>query len=243
MKIALLSDIHANMTALEAVMDDAAAQGVDGGAWASGDIVGYGPDPNECLARIQDEASLVVAGNHDLAAIGSISTHEFNPYAAAAAEWTAEELSESSRSYLEGLPATREQEPFTVVHGSPRDPVWEYLLTVEAAQANLDHYTTPGCMVGHSHLQFLLRMSAEVPAPAPTPLNEPMDIGPDRFYINPGSVGQPRDGDPRAAYAILDWGGGTIEFRRVEYEVSATQKRMAEAGLPAPLIDRLSWGR
>ena len=243
MKIALLSDIHANLTALEAVLQDAAAAGVDGGAWVAGDIVGYGPDPNECIDRLRDDAEVAVAGNHDLAAIGSITTAEFNPVAASAANWTAGELTDVSRSYLEGLPRKYEQPPFTIVHGSPRDPVWEYLLTVEAARANLDHFSTPGCMVGHSHLQFLIHMAGRIPKPAPTPLNRPLDIGPERFYVNPGSVGQPRDGDPRAGYAILDRDNETVEFRRVEYDIVATQERMTEAKLPKRLIERLTWGR
>ena len=243
MRIALLSDIHANLTALDAVLADAEAQGVDGGAWVAGDIVGYGPDPNECIARLQESSAMAVAGNHDLAVIGRMATDEFNPYARSAAEWTGGVLTDESRAFLEGLELKQERAPFTIVHGSPRDPVWEYLLTIEAARENLKHYDTTGCVIGHSHIQFLIHITDELPEPKPTPLDEPLPVGPDRFYVNPGSVGQPRDGDSRAAYAVLDWEDGTVEFKRVEYDIASTQQRMAEAKLPSRLIERLSWGR
>lgn len=244
MRIALLSDIHANLTALEAVLGDALNHGVDSGAWVTGDIVGYGPDPNECTEAVAAEGQKVVAGNHDLAAVGRIGTEEFNPYAAAAATWTSKQLDEKARSYLAGLPTREENAPFTLVHGSPRDPVWEYLLTVEAAYANLDHFSTPGCVVGHSHLQFFFAVSERGVPPAPTPVNEPVELpAADRFFVNPGSIGQPRDGDPRAAYAILDWERGTVTFRRVPYDIASTQGRMMDAGLPRPLVERLSFGR
>ena len=149
MKIALLSDIHANLAALEAVLADVDSCAADT-AWAAGDTVGYGPDPNACIDIVKQRCSLVVAGNHEAAAMGRISTDNFNPYAAAAARWTAESLTEESLSFLQGLPEHEEHPPLTLVHGSPKDPTWQYLLSVEAAFENLAYFETPGCVVGHS---------------------------------------------------------------------------------------------
>jgi len=244
MRIALLADIHANLTALQTVLDDAVRRGVDGGAWVAGDTVGYGPDPDECIRAVADLGAIAVAGNHDLAACGRISTEDFNPLAATAMEWTVRQLSADSKTWLSALPLKVAKPPFTLVHGSPRDPIWEYLLTVEAAEENLHYFDTPGCVVGHSHLQFVFHVSEAGAEPQPVVLDKPVILDPEsRFYINPGSVGQSRDGDPRAGYAVLDWDAGEVEFHRVPYDIAATQARMRRARLPEPLITRLSVGR
>ena len=243
MKILLLSDIHANLTALEAVMVNVAKLAPIDAIWVSGDTVGYGPDPNECIELVRENANMVVAGNHELAAIGKLSTEEFNAYAAAAADWTQKSLTDSVAEYIAEMPLRLEHGDFTLVHGSPRDPVWEYLLTDDGFRANLDHFETPGCVVGHSHMQFMVQIPDDGAMVVRAEQDVVVNIGDDRFFINPGSVGQPRDGDPRAAYAIYDEGERTVTFKRVEYDIGATQKRMESAGLPEVLADRLSHSR
>ena len=243
MKILFLSDIHANLTALEAVMADVAELAPIDAIWVSGDTVGYGPDPNECIELVRESANMVVAGNHELAAIGKMSTEEFNAYAAAATDWTQKCLTDSVAEYIAEMPLRLEHGDFTLVHGSPRDPVWEYLLTDDGFRANLDHFETPGCVVGHSHMQFMVQIPDDGAMVVRAEQDVVVNIGDDRFFINPGSVGQPRDGDPRAAYAIYDEGERTVTFKRVEYDIGATQKRMESAGLPEVLADRLSHGR
>ena len=243
MKILFLSDIHANLTALEAVMVNVAKLAPIDAIWVSGDTVGYGPDPNECIELVRENANMVVAGNHELAAIGKLSTEEFNAYAAAAADWTQKSLTDSVAEYIAEMPLRLEHGDFTLVHGSPRDPVWEYLLTDDGFRANLDHFETPGCVVGHSHMQFMVQIPDDGAMVVRAEQDVVVNIGDDRFFINPGSVGQPRDGDPRAAYAIYDEGERTVTFKRVEYDIGATQKRMESAGLPEVLADRLSHSR
>ncbi len=243
MKILLLSDIHANLTALEAVMAAVADSGPIGAIWVSGDTVGYGPDPNECMELVRDSADMVIAGNHELAAIGKMSTEDFNAHAAAVTEWTQKTLTDSVAEYIAGLPLRLEQGDFTLVHGSPRDPVWEYLLSDDGFRANLDHFESPGCMVGHSHYQFLVQIPEGAAMVAQSEQDIDLPVGDGRFFVNPGSVGQPRDGDPRAAYATYDDEDRAVTFRRVEYDIGATQQRMESAGLPEPLIERLSHGR
>jgi diadenosine tetraphosphatase ApaH/serine/threonine PP2A family protein phosphatase len=241
MKIALFSDIHANLAALEAVLVDVDSCAVDT-AWAAGDTVGYGPDPNACIDFVRQRCSLVVAGNHEAAATGRISTANFNPYAAAAARWTAEALTEKSLGFLKGLPEREEHPPLTLVHGSPKDPTWQYLLNVEDIFDNLAYFDTPGCVVGHSHLQFMFDVDNVATSLKPVEIETTLDLPMGRYYLNPGSVGQPRDGDARAAWALVDLVARTVEFRRVEYDIPATQAKMEAEGLPAMLISRLSSG-
>lgn len=248
MRIAVLSDIHANLPALEAVLDHAARGGTVDALWCLGDTVGYGPQPNECIARLREFPHLAVAGNHDHAAIGRLGTEEFNPYAAEAARWTARHLSAKSRSYLEGLPLTAREGPFTLVHGSLRDPIWEYLFSVEAALAHLKLQATPYSFVGHTHIPLVLEERGD--AEGGVGVRQPQDtqrleLGAQRLILNPGGVGQPRDGDPRAAYALLEMDGDQplVGFRRVAYDVGATQRLMQQAGLPAVLWQRLAHGR
>ncbi len=205
-------------------------------------MVGYGPDVNECIDFVRSKVAFCVAGNHDLAAAGAIDTSSFNPHAAAAIAWTRSHLSERDRLYLAGLPLKAERSRFTLVHGSPRDPVWEYVLSAEAAHANFPAFQTSHCLVGHSHVPLayasgrifakLLRVATGVP----------LVLGKGRHILNPGAVGQPRDGDPRASYAIIDTEKRQFTLSRVAYDVSAVQYRMKTQGLPALLIDRLATG-
>ena len=257
MRIAIISDVHSNLAALEAVLRHAEAQGATDGLWCLGDTVGYGPQPSECLYRLRDAGAKLVAGNHDRAATGKIETEEFNPDAANAALWTRGQIDEDAAAYLDALPEVthatsgREAPPaeadFTLVHGSLRWPIWEYLSSYEAATAHLERQQTPFSLVGHTHVPMLVREGEEYPQGCEMfYLEDGARVQLDRrrrVVINPGSVGQPRDGDPRAAYAAYDTESGTFTLHRLEYDIPATQKLMEAAGLPRWLIDRLTAGR
>lgn len=242
MRYLVISDIHANRAALEAVLRDAAPFDM---IWCLGDLVGYGPDPNECVARLQDFEHICVAGNHDWAVLGRLTLDDFNSEARIAHLWTQAELTPASQEYLQQLPVRLEQEPFTLVHGSPREPIWEYLLDLGVALVNFAHFSTPFCIVGHTHLPLIFGLNAELGRPyAMIPeVGKPIPLWAQRMMLNPGSVGQPRDGDPRASYAILDTDAMTWELHRVSYPIEITQERMRARGLPRRLIARLSVGR
>ncbi|MFH1559834.1 MAG: metallophosphoesterase family protein [Chloroflexota bacterium] len=203
MRIVVLADIHSNMEALSAVLADAREDGPVDEVWCLGDIVGYGPDPVACIDAILGMNHVSVAGNHDLASAGKVSLADFNPYAAATFRWTASQLSPVQILHMANLPLRIERYPFTLVHGSPRDPIWEYLLSLDEAQACFDHFTTPYCLVGHSHIPSIFRHGKEA---VKMPLGTLFPLGKERLIINPGSIGQPRDGDPRASYAIYHQG-------------------------------------
>jgi len=244
MRILVVSDIHSNLEALTAVVEDAGRDGAIDELWCLGDTVGYGPDPGECIRLVREFPNYVcIAGNHDLAAIGKMGTEEFNYAAAHAAHWTAAQLSSEEAGFLGDLPLVVGMGKFTLVHGSLRSPVWEYLMSAEAAEATFQRMTTPYCLVGHSHIPFLCVEGGERGGFGPFPLDTKVGLGEDRLIINPGGVGQPRDGDSRPSYVIYDSEAESVERRRVAYDISATQEKMRRAGLPAPLIDRLEYGR
>jgi diadenosine tetraphosphatase ApaH/serine/threonine PP2A family protein phosphatase len=241
MRVLVISDIHANLTALEAVLK---AAGEFEAVWCLGDIVGYGPDPNECVRRVMELPNLTcIIGNHDLAALGQLGTDAFNPEARASINWTKRSLSARSLKYLESLEETLERGEITLVHGSPRHPVWEYLLDPHIATINFEYFETPYCFVGHTHLPVhytlknpLGHAMLAIPEPdVPIVLKQ-------RSIINPGSVGQPRDRDMRAAYAIFDTETHIWEQRRVEYDIPSVQLRMRVAELPERHIQRLASG-
>lgn len=239
MRIAVLSDIHGNLPALEAVL--AALKPYDA-VWQLGDVVGYGPQPNEVVARLAAEHAIGVRGNHDSAALGELDTDAFNDDARTAVEWTAERISSTTRQWLAALPLTSIDEPFTLVHGSPRDPTWEYVFTSGIARANLRSFETRHCLVGHTHVPLVFRQrgtSMEGVQPMP---EIPVALDDQRSIINPGSVGQPRDGDPRASAMLIDTDAGSLEWRRVEYPIGRVQKLMSDVGLPVRLIARLQYG-
>jgi predicted phosphodiesterase len=242
MRALILSDVHANLEALQAVLSDAARRGGFESVWCLGDLVGYGPDPNACLAQLRGYDLLAVAGNHDHAAIGKIDPLQFNTAAAAAARWTAMQLSPEEKAFLASLPLILIAAPFTLVHGSLRAPVWEYLLDRESALGTLNLLETRFCLVGHSHLPFICRENLGSPNFVEFTEGEVIRLNTERWIINPGGVGQPRDRDPRPSYAIYDDREATIERHRVTYEISETQQKMARAGLPRHLIDRLGHG-
>lgn len=242
MRHLVISDIHANRVALETVLRDAAPFDM---VWCLGDIVGYGPDPNECVARIQEFEHIAIAGNHDWAALGMLALDDFNTEARMAHLWTREELSSASREYLQQLPVRLEQGDFTLAHGSPREPIWEYILDLGTAAINFSHFSTSFCLVGHTHLplMFIADETAGRPIVVIPDIGTPIPLRGRRMILNPGSVGQPRDGDPRASYAILDTDAMTWEIHRVAYPVEITQERMRARGLPRRLIARLEVGR
>lgn len=242
MRIAILADIHSNLEALEAVLRDVDEKGPVNEYWCLGDIVGYGPDPQACLAIVREKCRYIVAGNHDMAAAGAMDTSNFNDEAAQACIWTANQLGRRELNHLKSLELDITAEEFTLVHGSPRDPVWEYLVSVQSAKENFSRFETPYCLVGHSHIPLIFEeehnnvVNVAVPLPSLRKLDEK------RLIINPGSVGQSRDGDWRASYMIYDSQERTIELRRLSYNVTITQEKMRKAGLSSYLIERLSRG-
>ena len=244
MRIAIVSDIHSNLPAFEAVLRHAERASAIGAVWCLGDIVGYGPHPNECVSLLRSYEHRVVAGNHDLASCGRMGTEEFNDAAAAAARWNGEQLSDDSRSYLLELQLTDMDGDFTLVHGSLRDPEWEYLLSSEQALAQFELQQTRYSIVGHSHMPFVCEERQGAPPPfRPATDGERVELSGGRLILNPGGVGQPRDGDPRAAYVLFDTDKRTLTFSRVEYDIAATQLAMEASGLPRWLSERLSLGR
>ena len=242
MRSLVVSDVHSNLEAFQSVIGDAESNGGFDEIWSLGDLVGYGPDPAACLDLLRSYRHRGVAGNHDLASIGRLSVEAFNPHAAAANRWTAAQLGEEHVEYLASLPLRLETEGFTVVHGSPRDPIWEYVVSVGAAVASFMHFYTYWCLVGHSHIPFLCRPVEDGAVFFEFPLDTPISLRPDRMIINPGGVGQPRDGDSRASYAMYDSESSSIIHRRVEYDIPATQDKMRREGLPDFLIERLPRG-
>ena len=243
MLIAIVSDIHSNLVALEAVLETLP---VYDQLWCLGDTIGYGPQPNECLAYMQGLASAALTGNHDLGCLGTISLADFNDVARISNEWNGRQLKPELRTFLQGLPATLKVTPeATLAHASPRDPIWEYVDTAAIAGANFAHFESQVCLVGHTHVPmcFSRRDSGQVQF-GHMQRGEVVHLRPDtRYLLNPGSVGQPRDGDARAAYAIWDTTAGTILFERVGYDIGATQKQILAAGLPEPLAERLASGQ
>lgn len=223
-------------------MADAGRQGGFDAVWSLGDMVGYGPEPSACLRRLRGYALTAVGGNHDYAAAGAMSAADFNGAAYAAIRWTAAQLEGEEIRYLAGLPTVAQRPPFTMVHGSLRHPVTEYLLQPGQARATLELLATPYCLVGHSHRPFVCRENGGEPRFGAFPGDGRALLDAERCIINPGSVGQPRDGDVRASYAIYDSVQSIIQHFRVAYDIAAVQGKMRRAGLPEYLIDRLDYG-
>jgi diadenosine tetraphosphatase ApaH/serine/threonine PP2A family protein phosphatase len=242
MRFAILADIHANLTALKAVLDDVAKQGKVDEIWCLGDIVGYGPEPGECISLMKKLNAVCVAGNHDHGAIGQIDLNYFNPTAAEALEWTAQKMHPLDVRYLEELPKTIEKGDFLLVHGSPSSPLFEYIISTGSAERNFASFTRY-CLVGHTHLPMVFRDEGRtITSRALLPVAG-VALGEEKVIINPGAVGQPRDGDPRASYGIYDSEDGFFRLYRVPYDIRATQDKMVQAGLPLPLVMRLEVGK
>ncbi len=242
MRVAVVSDIHSNLHALEAVLEAIDADAPDE-LWCLGDLVGYGPRPNECCATITERADVCLAGNHDLAVRGTIDLAEFGGDAAVAAGWTREVLEPQALALLTRLEPQGVAHGVALYHGSARDPIWEYVLSDEAALVTLALADVPLVLVGHSHVALLVTASGDEIEGGLAAAGTEAEVGELRALLNPGSVGQPRDGDPRAAYLLLDLEDGRASFRRVEYDVERTQQEMREAGLPEFLAARLELGQ
>jgi predicted phosphodiesterase len=245
MRCLVLSDIHSNLEAFQAVLDDA---GEVDQVWCLGDVVGYGPDPNACVKLLRSLTPVCIAGNHDWATLGSLDLQDFNPDARDANLWNRQQLTPDNLAYLEALPQVVVEGQFTLAHGSPRHPIWEYIIYSSTARVNFDHFNTPYCLVGHTHTPGIFRLTPETEGSGPIceqialDNGEPAKLGPERLIVNPGSVGQPRDGDSRASYAILRLDEMTVEHRRVPYPIEETQAKMMSHDLPLRLVLRLKYG-
>lgn len=239
MRIAVLSDIHANLPALDAVLADAGA--VDA-VWHLGDVVGYGPDPDGVVARLRSIGAQGVRGNHDAAACGGSEIDWFNPDARRAMEWTRSAVAPETVEWLAALPERRVLDGVDLVHGSPREPIWEYVTTSDVALANLALLETPIGLHGHTHMPVAwVQDGGRVELVRPSS-QASLELRGRRALVNPGSVGQPRDGDPRASYLILDPQAGTVQWHRVGYDIDAIQAAMRDVGLPGSLSARLAVG-
>ena len=241
MKILVISDIHSNLNALESVLTSA---GQVDWTWCLGDLVGYGPDPNDCVELIRSLPNLVcLMGNHDAAVIGKKSIERFNDEAGGAVLVTKKMISPSNLIYLHDLPETVTIGQITLAHGSPRNPIWEYVIDPTIAEINFDLMKTPYAFVGHSHIPILFTRGEngkEIQRMIMKP-GEPYQLS-TRTILNPGSVGQPRDYDPRASYGIFDDVLLTWEIHRVEYDIKSVQDRIIKAGLPQRQALRLAEG-
>jgi diadenosine tetraphosphatase ApaH/serine/threonine PP2A family protein phosphatase len=239
MRIAVLSDIHSNIVALDAVLLHA---GDVDAIWQLGDVVGYGPEPDAVVQRLSERKATGVRGNHDAAAVGGPEIDWFNPEARAAAEWTREAMSATSRAWLTDLPERRTVDDVSLVHGSPRDPLREYVTDHEIAGDNLSLLETQHGLHGHTHVPVAWIATPDRVALVRVEDATTMELGAYRTLLNPGSVGQPRDGDPRAAYLVLDLELGRVSWHRVAYDIEPVQAAIRAAGLPSRLAARLAVG-
>lgn len=239
MRVAVLSDIHANLAALDSVI---ASLGSVDAVWQLGDVVGYGPEPDGVVERLAEMGSVGVRGNHDAAALGGDEIEWFNPDARAAMEWTRRRINGATQAWLGSLPERHTEGQFALVHGSPREPLWEYIVSVPIARANLAALTTSFGLFGHTHLPMVFAErdgSVEQIEPAD---GSTFTLANRRALINPGSVGQPRDGIVTASFMVIDTDAGQCTWHRVRYDIASVQAAMTTAGLPRRLIDRLSYG-
>jgi diadenosine tetraphosphatase ApaH/serine/threonine PP2A family protein phosphatase len=239
-KIAVLSDIHGNLEALEAVLADVECER-PARVLCLGDFVGYGASPNECIERVRPRIEAAVVGNHDCAAIGRLRLTYFNADAAEAARWTDVRLTPENRDYLLGLPFEIREPGVRYVHASPAEPEgWHYVLSPHDAAYEMEHFGEDLCLIGHSHYAGAFERGEGSVRYTRDP--ELRIVAGSRYLVNVGSVGQPRDGDPRAAYVVFDAAEGWLRHVRVEYDIAAAGRRIVEAGLPRFLADRLQWG-
>lgn len=242
MRIAVVTDIHANLPALEAVLAATDAAGVDE-TWCLGDVVGYGAEPDECADLVRERSDVCLVGNHDLAVLGALDVGAFSEAAAAAVEWTRDRVAERTLQWLRGLEPAGERERIGLFHASPRDPVWEYVLSADQADACLDAQPQRISLIGHSHVSlFFVRQENEEIRGAQSSNDTLLDLSAGEWLVNPGSVGQPRDGDPRAAWLELDTAAPTARFHRVPYDVERAAEAIVAGGLPRRLAERLRVG-
>lgn len=243
MRIAILSDIHGNRHAFEAVLDDAHREAVDE-AWCLGDLVGYGAAPNACVRLAREHCAVCLAGNHDLVVTGVMPMDDFSRNAAVAARWTQDEMDLDNIEFLRRLAPDGLEEEIGLFHASPRDPVWEYVLSSPLAERCLDVQQQRVALIGHTHVALSFHRHAGSAVDGQTRQSgDLVSVAGGQWLMNPGSVGQPRDGDPRAAWLLLDTGAWTAEWRRVEYDIDAAGAAIIAAGLPSSLADRLQYGQ
>jgi diadenosine tetraphosphatase ApaH/serine/threonine PP2A family protein phosphatase len=245
-RVAAISDIHANLPALEAVLGAIDEAEVDE-IWCLGDVIGYGAEPDECADLVRERCALCLVGNHDLAVLGALDVAAFSEAAAEAVAWTRENVAERTLELLRELEPKGEREGIALFHASPRDPVWEYVLSAEQADACLDVQTARVALIGHSHVSlFFVRPATGEQGDgirgAQSSDDTLLELDDGCWLINPGSVGQPRDGDPRAAWLELDTSEQTARFHRVRYDVERAAAAISSAGLPRRLADRLHVG-
>jgi predicted phosphodiesterase len=241
LRVAVISDIHANLHALEAVLEAIDADPPDA-LWCLGDLVGYGPRPNEVIELVRERAAISLVGNHDLGVLGRLDLEEFSPDAAVSARWTQTVLLDEHRAYLESLLPEAKVEGAELYHASPRDPIWEYVITEETAREALEATVAPAVLVGHSHIALAITLSDGRLEGDLTPGGSEVGLNEGRWLLNPGSVGQPRDGDPRAAWLELDLPFGQARFCRAPYDIARTQEEIRERVLPEALAERLAHG-
>jgi diadenosine tetraphosphatase ApaH/serine/threonine PP2A family protein phosphatase len=241
LRVAVISDIHANLHALESVLE-AIDRAPPDQLWCLGDLVGYGPRPNEVVEIVRERADLCLVGNHDLAALGRIDLEDFALDAAVSARWTQAVLLNENRDFLDALSPTAEVDGAQLFHASPRDPVWEYVITEAAALDALERTEAPVVFVGHSHLALAIALVDGGLGGGLAPGGSDANLAEGRWLLNPGSVGQPRDGDPQAAWIDLDLAAQRVEFRRVAYAIERTQAEIRERELPEALAERLAHG-
>ena len=243
MQVAILSDIHGNRHAFEAVLADAEAAGAEE-LWCLGDLVGYGAEPDACVELARRHAAICLAGNHDMGVTGEITLDEFSRGAAIAARWTQQTISAENLEFLTGLRPAEVEGDVGLYHASPRDPVWEYVLSTLLAELCLDAQDGRICLVGHSHVALsFVRPEGEVATGEPRRGGDELDVAKGEWLLNPGSVGQPRDGDPRAAWLLLDVGRWTARWQRVEYDIAGAAAAIRAARLPDSLAERLGYGQ
>jgi predicted phosphodiesterase len=256
MQLAMISDIHANLPALEAVLADIDDAGVEE-TWCLGDVVGYGAQPDECTTLVAERCALCLVGNHDLAVLGELDVASFSPAAAAAVSWTRDVAKRETLEFLRGLEPADESRDVALYHASPRDPVWEYVLWPDQAAECIGVQASRVSLIGHSHVALFFVMPEDDPDAAagqPVELLDAargaqagagtrLDVGEGRWLINPGSVGQPRDGDPRAAWLELDTDSWEVAYHRVEYEIDRAADAITATDLPEHLARRLYVGQ
>jgi diadenosine tetraphosphatase ApaH/serine/threonine PP2A family protein phosphatase len=247
LRVGVISDVHSNLPALKAVLESIEAAGPEE-IWCLGDVVGYGAQPDECTALVRERCACVLNGNHDLAVTGGIEAATFSETARAAVDWTKANASAETVEYLKGLSPAGEREGFGLFHASPRDPIWEYVLSIDQAEAGLDAQGERIALIGHSHVALYFtrppstgRRSFATGAQAGD--GDLLDLAAGEWLLNPGSVGQPRDGDPRAAWLEVDTDERTARYHRVRYDAVAAGAAILEAGLPTALAERLQIGR
>jgi predicted phosphodiesterase len=241
-KVAVISDVHGNLPALESVLAAIEQEGTSE-IWCLGDLVGYNADPEACTRSVMALAQICLAGNHDLVVNGSVDMTVFAHDAAVAARWTAGVLSGEALEMLRSLHPSGRREDVALYHASPRDPVWEYVIDGRTAQLCLDVQEAEIALIGHSHVPLAYTPGADGRATGGHMPPSPLELEDGRWLLNPGSVGQPRDNDPRAAYLVLDTAAATASWRRIEYPIDRAQRAIIDAGLPPTLALRLADGR